>query len=325
MKVVSFDRFGPAHEVCACVDAADPGPPGDGEAVVRVDAFPINPVDLLTIAGEYAERPPLPATPGSEGVATVEAVGRGVANVKAGDRVLLMGRGNWASRKRDKAKALLVVPKDLDVLQAAMLKINPATAYLMVTRYGGLKPGDWLIQNAANSGVGRLVVRVAKARGLHSVAVVRRDGLEKPLAALGVDAVVVDGDDLAGRVKAATGGAAIKLAIDAVAGEATLRLSDCLADGGTVVNYGRLSGEPCRVSPNRVIFAGVTLTGFWLVRHLTAMSDADRLALYADLGKRVAAGELASDVASVHPIADIKAALAEAARPGRDGKVLVKP
>lgn len=325
MKIVTFDRFGPAHEVCQCVDAPDPGRPGDGEAVVRVLAFPINPVDMLTIAGEYADRPTLPATPGSEAVGRVEAVGPGVANVKAGDRVLLMGRNNWASMKRDKAKALLPVTPDLDVEQAAMLKINPATAYLMLKNYGNLEPGDWLIQNAANSGVGRLAIRLAKAQGFKNVAVVRREELKRPLAAIGADVVLVDGDDLARRVKAATGGADIRLAIDAVAGSATSRLSECVGDGATVVTYGRLSGEPCQMPPNRVIFAGVTLTGFWLVRHLGAMDDAGRAALYAELGKRVASGELATEIAAVHAIADIRQALAEAARDGRDGKVLVRP
>jgi mitochondrial enoyl-[acyl-carrier protein] reductase / trans-2-enoyl-CoA reductase len=245
--------------------------------------------------------------------------------VKVGDRVLLMGRNNWASIKRDKAKALLPVPEALDVGQAAMLKINPATAFLMVNRYGGLKAGDWLIQNAANSGVGRLVIRIAKAQGFNSVAVVRRKELAKPLEKIGADAVVMDGDDLAKRVKAATRGADIRLAIDAVAGAATLRLSECLGDGGTVVNYGRLSGEPCQVSPNRVIFAGVTLTGFWLVRHLGAMDDGARASLYAELAKRVASGELTTEVEAVHALVDINQALAEAARDGRDGKVLVRP
>ncbi len=325
MKVIRFERFGPAHEVCACVDAPDPGPPGAGEALVRVEAFPINPVDLLTIAGEYADRPPLPATPGSEGVATVESVGPGVTNVKVGDRVLQMGRNNWVERKRDKAKALLPVPASLDVPQAAMLKINPATAWLMLKYHGNLKPGHWLIQNAANSGVGRLVIRIAKAQGFRTVNVVRRDKLVQSLKGIGGDVVVVDGDDLGERVRQATGGADIRLAIDAVAGAATLRLSECLGDGATVVNYGRLSGEPCMISPNRVIFAGVTLTGFWLVRHLSAMSEAERRALYADLGRRVAAGELMTEVEAVYPIADVKEALAQAARDGRGGKVLVRP
>jgi len=325
MKIVRFERFGPGHQVCACVDAPDPGAPGAGEAVVRVLAFPINPVDLLTIAGEYADRPTLPATPGSEGVGQVEAIGPGVTNVKVGDRVLLMGRNNWVSKKLDKAKALLPVPADLDVRQAAMLKINPATAFLMLRNYGALKRGDWLIQNAANSGVGRLVIRLAKAQGFRTVNVVRRRELVAPLTEIGADVVVVDGDGLAKRVAEATGGADIRLAIDAVAGAATLRLSECVGDGAIIVNYGRLSGEPCQVSPNRVIFAGVTLTGFWLVRHLGAMTDGERQALYGELGKRVAAGELATEVEAVHGIADIRKALAEAAGDGRGGKVLVTP
>jgi NADPH:quinone reductase-like Zn-dependent oxidoreductase len=329
MKIVQFERFGPAHEVCACVEAADPGPPGPGEVAVKVEAFPINPVDLLTIAGVYAERLELPAVPGSEGVGVVEAAGPGVKSVAPGDRVLLMGRGNWVERQRVKEQMVARVPlapgREVDVLQLAMLKINPATAALMIRRYGNLKAGDWLIQNAANSGVGRFLIALAKAAGIRTVNVVRRRELVKPLTDIGADAVLLDGDDLAARAKAAAGGQPIRLGIDAIAGPATMRLSECLADGATLVNYGRLSDEPCMISPNRVIFGGVTLTGFWLLPHLVGMTAADRAGLYTELAGRMAAGELKSQVEAVYPIADIKQALAHAAKQGRGGKILVKP
>ena len=113
------------------------------------------------------------------------------------------------------------------------------------------------------------------------------------------------------------------VAIDAVAGEATGRLARCLSEGGVVVNYGLLSGMPCAIDPHMVVFRGITLTGFWLVNFLGAMSGGDRASLYAELAERVASGELHVDVEAVYPIEEIKTALEHAARAGRDGKILV--
>ncbi len=325
MKVVQFEAFGDAHQVASAVEVADPGPADAGEVLVDVEAFPINPVDLLTIAGTYASRPALPAIPGSEGLGRVVAVGGGVSHVVPGDRVLLMGRENWMQRKRVSAAEVIRIGVDADPLQLAMLKINPATAYLMLKRYRDLGPGDWLIQNAANSAVGTNLIKLAKADGVRTVNVVRRESLAAPLKAMGADVVLVDGPDLAARVKTAAQSAEIPLAIDAVAGAATGRLAECLAEGGVVVNYGLLSKQPCAIGPHQVVFRSITLTGFWLVKFLTAMSAEQKVELYADLGERIASGALEVEVESVYAIEDIKVALEHAAREARGGKILVTP
>lgn len=325
MKIVQFNAFGRGHEVAGVTEVEDPGPPEKGEALVEVEAFPINPVDLLTIAGIYASRPTLPAIPGSEGLGRVVKTGEGVTHVTPGDRVLLMGRENWMQRKRVTAGELLPIHVDADPLQLCMLKINPATAFLMLKRYRQLGAGEWLIQNAANSGVGTNLIGLAKAEGVRTVNVVRRDELVAPLKALGADVVLVDGPDLAARVGEATRGAGITLGIDAVAGSATGRLAECLAEGGVVVNYGLLSGKPCAVGPHQVVFRQITLTGFWLVKYLGAMSNEERVALYSDLGARVANETLKVKIAAVYGIDDIKTALEHAARESRGGKVLVTP
>ena len=325
MKVVQFDTFGAAHEVARLVDLSEPEPPDAGEVLVEVEAFPINPVDLLTISGGYAVRPPLPAVPGSEALGRVISVGEGVTHVSAGDRVVMMSRENWAQRKKIKAGEAIPIGVDADPLQLAMLKINPATAYLMLTRYRELAAGDWLIQNAANSGVGTYLISLARARGVRTVNVIRRDDLVASLTERGADLVLVDGLDMVKRVKEAIGDGNMPLAIDAVAGEATGRLAQCLSEGGVVVNYGLLSEMPCAVDPHLVVFRGITLTGFWLVRFLGAMSGEERASLYGELAEYIASGELHVDVEAVYPIEEIASALEHAARAGRDGKILVTP
>jgi NADPH:quinone reductase-like Zn-dependent oxidoreductase len=325
MKQVQFTAFGTPHEVAACTEVPDVGAPGPDEVVIEVEAFPINPADLLTMTGGYAVRPQLPATLGAECVGRIAALGSNVRRLAVGERVINLGRDNWCQRRKVPAAQALKVPAHADVLQLAMLKVNPATALLMLRNYLDLQPGDWAIQDAANSGVGTNLIRLARADGIRTVNVVRRASLTQPLTAIGADAVVVDGDDLAERVQQATSGAPIRLAIDAIGGAMTLRLADCLSEGGTVVNYGLLSGQPCQLGAHHTIFKGITLTGFWLQKALTSMARPELEALYGGLAARVADGTLRVEIEATYPIEAIKAALAHAEREGRSGKILVLP
>ena len=325
MKTARLTAFGVPHEVVECADVADVGEPDYGEVVIEVEACSINPADLLIIEGLYPSDLAPPAPLGIEGAGRVVAVGGGVSDVAVGDKVMSLGRANWVRKLRLKAEQVIKLPPGVDILQAAMLKVNPATAQLMLRDYVDLAPGDWVIQNAANSAVGVNLIRLARARGIRTVNVVRRESLIGPLKAIGADAVIVDGIDLAERVRTETGGASIPLAIDAVAGPATLHLADCLADGGTVVNYGLLSGRPCQIGPGQVVFRGITLTGFWLAKQMRSMPVSEIRALYADLAGRVADGALGVEVEATYGLEHIKEAMRHAAREGRGGKILLIP
>ena len=206
-----------------------------------------------------------------------------------------------------------------------MLRINPPTALLLLTDIVTLKPGDWLIQNVANSAVGRLLIPLARARGVKTMNVVRRESLFSELKALGADACVVDGSDLAEAVKAQTGGAPIRLGLDAVSGRATARLSACLGEGGVVCNYGSMSGEDPVMSRSTLIAGGQSLVGFILGRGLATRSLEQVRAMYADLGRQIMDGTLYAPVEKVYPIEEIKTALTHAQRGERSGKILVAP
>jgi trans-2-enoyl-CoA reductase len=224
-----------------------------------------------------------------------------------------------------KADDILPVPAGVDVLQVSMLRINPATALLLLSDVVALKPGDWVIQNVANSAVGRLVITLAKARGLKTMNVVRRESLFPELTALGADACAVDGPDLAAMVKEKTGGAPIRLGLDAVSGRATARLSSCLGEGGVVCNFGSMTGEDPVMSRASLIGNGQSLVGFILGRALATRTLPQVRAIYADLGEQVAKGTLSAPVEKVYPIEEIKAALTHAQRGERSGKILVAP
>jgi len=325
MKQVVLERYGQPEEGVRCADVADVGAPGAGEVVFDVLAFPINPADISFCRGNYRLKPTLPATPGAECVGRVTAVGVGVTQVKPGDLVINLQRENWAQRRRVKSDDVIAVPPSLELRQAAMLRINPPTALLLLTDAVDLKPGDWVIQNVANSAVGRLVVRLARARGIKTMNVVRRESLFAELTALGADACVVDSPELAEAVKAHTRGAPIRLGLDAVSGRATARLSACVGEGGVICNYGSMSGDDPVMSRNGLISGAQTLVGFILGRALGTRSLAQIRAIYADLGEQVGKGILSAPVEKVYPIEEIKTAVAHAQRGERSGKILVAP
>src|SRR5881397_2097002 len=325
MKQILLDRYGQPEDGLRCADVPDVGAPAAGEVVFEVLAFPINPADISFCRGNYRLKPALPATPGAECVGRVTAVGAGVTHVKPGDLVINLQRENWTQQRRVKGDDVVAVSAGIDIQQAAMLRINPATAFLLLSDVVPLKPGDWVIQNVANSAVGRLVIRLARPRGAKTVNVVRRDSLFGELKALGADACVVDGPDLADAVKAHTGGAPIRLGLDAVSGRATARLASCVAEGGVVCNYGSMTGEDPVMSRNALISGGQTLVGFILGRALGTRSLEQIRAIYADLGQQITKGVLSAPVETVYLIEDIKEAVAHAQRGERSGKILVAP
>jgi trans-2-enoyl-CoA reductase len=336
MKIAELTAIGPAEQVVHCVEVPDIGAPGPGEVAVDMLACPINPADILQIEGGYATRPITPCRIGAEGVGRVRAVGREVNGIAVGDLVINLARDNWVAAQILPASGVIRLPAGIDIQQAAMLKVNAGTAACMLSDFVDLGPGDWVIQNAANSGVGADVIRLARRAGYRTVNIVRRDNAVDPLRALGGDVVLVEGPDLPARVAnaisdatgdtgAETGGAAPRLALDAVAGQGVVQLADCLADGGVVVNYGLLSGKPCQITADQLIFRDIKLVGFWRGKSLQTQTYAKISSLYDDLAKCTLDGTLAVEVEATYPLSRIGEALAHAKREGRSGKVLLLP
>ena len=325
MWVAEVAEFGLPETAVHLVERPEPGEPGAGEVVVAAELAPINPSDLLNIQGLYgAKRPNLPLVPGGEGVGRIAQRGPGVTQLNVGDRVLLPGPGTWRERFRVPAGAVFALPDGIDPQQLAMLRVNPPTAFLLLHDFVPPQPGHWVIQNAANSGVGHCLIRLARDAGMKTVNVVRRPELIEPRLAVGADVVLVDGPDLHRRVRQAMGDGTLRLAIDAVGGTATERLARCVDDDGIVVNYGALSGEACRVDTRETVFRNVTLRGFWL-DHWYAVTPPDVIAAtYRSLAAKLAEGTLTVDVEAVYAFRDIGLALAHAARPGRSGKILLQ-
>src|SRR5436190_16423428 len=325
MKQVLIEQYGTPWEVARCAEVADVGDPAADEVVFDVLAFPINPADMGFCRGSYRLKPPSPPTPSAECVGRVTAVGAHVKHVKPADLVINLQRENWAQKRRVKGDDAIPLPAGIDLKQAAMVRINPPTAKLMLSDFVALKGGDWVIQNVANSAVGRLAIVLAHQRGVRTVNVVRRPELMDELKQLGADLVIVDGDDLAARVARETGDAAIKLGLEAIGGKATGRICDCVATDGTVVHYGSMTGQDPAVSRNNFTYRGVRLTGFMLGRFMARRNAQKIREIYAGLAEQVVEGKLHAPVDTVYPIEQIREALAHADKGGRNGKILVSP
>jgi NADPH:quinone reductase-like Zn-dependent oxidoreductase len=323
MKAIQIEAFGNPAEVLKLADVPDVGTAGIGEVVIALEASPINMSDLLMISGQYGYRPSLPCVVGTEGVGRVVAIGSGVTHLKSGDRTLVpYPSAAWAERIKADASRLRPLGGG-DVHQLAMLGINPPTAYLMLTEYAKLQPGAWVIQNSANSGVGRALIPIAKSMGLKTVNVVRRDDVVTELKAIGGDVVLVDGPDLAKRVVTETGGARIALAIDGVSDTATANLLGCLAEKGMLVFYSAISGKPFVGDARALIFRDISIRGFWLVHWFKTATPDQITAMYDRLTPLVASGAISSPVAGTYKFSQIAEAVAVASN--KRGKALFVP
>jgi NADPH:quinone reductase-like Zn-dependent oxidoreductase len=315
MRAVQLTSFGDPINGLQYVDIPEPDPPGPNQVLIGVEFSPINPNDLMVAQGIYAFRPSLPAVIGNEGVGRVLAIGPGVESVKIGDRVLAPpGSFTWRERIVIPAGGLSTLPPAADPQQLAMLGINPPTAALLLSEFVDLKSGEWVVQNAANSGVGRWVIALAKTRGLKTVNIVRRLELVAELEAIGGDVVVVDAPDVPDRIKAAVGQAVLRLALDGVSGAATGVLAATLSPHGTLVSFAAMSESPISINPLDVIFKPLTLRGFWLGHPGIAAKIAPAVAQAATM---IASGRVQVPVAAIYPLSAIKDAVAHVQRGGK--------
>jgi mitochondrial enoyl-[acyl-carrier protein] reductase / trans-2-enoyl-CoA reductase len=297
--------------------------PAPGEVIVKMRAAPINPADLNQIEGKYPVRAELPATPGFEGAGIVLDVGADVKGLTSGVLVILPHNvGTWRDAVAVKADELVVVPADIKPVQAAMLKINPMTAWRLLHDYVDLVRGDWLIQNAANSAAGRAVIQIARELGYKTVNVVRRSELIGELRAEGGDIVLVDSENLRREVQDAVGGPPIRLGLNAVGGEGALRLANCLAPGSTLVTYGAMSLQPLKIPNGLLIFKDLRFRGIWINKWYDNATPAQRMETFQRLFEMAKRGLLQTKVEKAYPLSEAKTAVAHAARGQRGGKII---
>jgi NADPH:quinone reductase-like Zn-dependent oxidoreductase len=327
MRSIIFSTFGEPAEVLTVRDLPVPDP-GAGEVRVRMLAAPVNPSDLLTVRGQYARLPKLPATPGFEGVGIVDSAGPGLlGKFLIGKRVAALSSrtGSWAEFAIVAAKQAIPLSKNLPLEQAAMFFVNPATAYVLTRKILAVPAGEWLLQTAAGSALGRMIIRLGRRFGFKTINVVRRSEQVAELKALGGDVVIAEtGSGLREQVRSVTKGRGVRYAIDAVGGATGAAAAGCLAPGGRLVLYGTLSGEPLSLSPRDLIATSASIEGFWLGDWMARQNLIGKLKLVRTITGLMLEGVLVSEVGQNFPLESIAEAVRNAEKVGRGGKVLVK-
>ncbi len=211
-------------------------------------------------------------------------------------------------------------------MQLALLSLSPATAMLMLQDFAKLEPGDFVVQNAANSAVGRMVVQLANDMKVKVVNVVKSSVVIPELKELGAGVVLLDTPDLKDRVAAVVQSSPVKLALDAVGGGATGRMATCLDDGGTVVNYGNMSGEACQMPSDLLGARGIRLFGMHPARQLAKHTPEERKALYLRFGELLKAGRLRGRLGATYSLEEAVGAIRHVLRDGdkRIGRIVIR-
>jgi NADPH:quinone reductase-like Zn-dependent oxidoreductase len=299
---------------------------GAGDVLVQMEVAPVNPVDFLFSMGWYAVQPSVPNILGAEGVGRVQEVGVAADQSLAGKRVVVLGTyeyGVWGDTVVVPARYVVAVPEDVDGQQLSMAVINPITAYLMLTRYVDLKPGDWIGQTLGNSAVAHSVVALASEADLKTLSVVRSEKAAREARAAGADLVLVDGDDLGDRVAEALGGAQLRLVLDGAGGNTQVALTNALEFGGTVVSYSSTTGEAPVMPLGTLVFGEVIHRGVWVVNWFRTASRAEIEEVVAKMVDLVARGVLSVPVDSTFSLDEYQKAFARHNSPERTGKVLL--
>ena len=330
MRALQQVDFGDPAEVVKLVTLPDPTP-GLDEVVIRMEAAGVHIADLKNFTGErQAGAKVLPRIPGYEGVGRIAARGANVTQFNIGDRVFpWWSAGTFAELVCLPADKVMPAPEG-DAAQLSLMLVNGMTAVILLEDFATLKPGDWLLQNGANSNCGRYIITLAKERGLKTCNIVRRADVADELKAAGADAVVIDSDNaqiLADRVSAATGKADIKLGLDMVAGAAAGRIARCLASGGIVVNYGVMSGEPSQIPFHELFGKEIMFTGMSTGRGMAKRNMPELRRIYAKLAAMIAGGQLRAAIAGTYTLDRATDAFRHAAQTGaaRDGKIVLLP
>jgi NADPH:quinone reductase-like Zn-dependent oxidoreductase len=275
MRSVVADTVGEPSEVLHLQTRPIPEP-GPGQVRIRVIAVPVEASDLHTVRGRYGFTPEFPTVPGIESVGVIDELGSGTDGLTVGQRVVTIGiTGTWQEYVIADAGQVLAVPAGMSDSTAAQILSNPLTAVILTGDVLGVRPGEWLLQTAAGSTVGQLVIQLGTHVGFNTLNVVRRRSAVEDILAMGGTAVIcTEDEDLRERVADIAGDDGVSKAIDCVSGQVGADVSRALAPHGELIVYGALSThrqtDPDKLTipvfARSLIYETKTVRGFWLFR-----------------------------------------------------------
>jgi mitochondrial enoyl-[acyl-carrier protein] reductase / trans-2-enoyl-CoA reductase len=326
INVIHHKTYGKPEDV---VEIAPYSLPILMEAQIMVDQkfSPINPADINMMEGKYYTQPDLPSVLGNEGVGVVSHVGPDATDIKVGDRVIMPMKkkdnwiGSWAESYIANESDLIKVPDSISLEQASMMSINPPTAFLMLSQFTHLDEGDWVIQNAGNSCVGRWVIFFAKKLGLKVLSIVRQKSLVPELKSAGSDEVFLESDSVGTEIKNKIG--KVKLALNGVGGESAEQLMKALDKDGVMATYGAMSKDSFSVSNGALIYKNIWVTGFNRSKWIEESHSVEVRGVYDDIFAHIKDGAPEIPVQEVFEFEKVLDALKLAQSEKRSGKILL--
>jgi NADPH:quinone reductase-like Zn-dependent oxidoreductase len=330
MRAVQLRAYDGNPASLSVVDLPVPRP-GAGQVLIRVAAAPINPSDQMFIRGLYGFKKPLPAIPGFEGSGTVIEAGSGVmARFLKGRRVACaaadpsIAGGMWAQYLVTSAQLCVPLGKQVDMEQGATMLVNPLTAWALLeeARRGRHRA---VVQTAAASALGRMLVRLGLRFSIPTINVVRRAEQAELLRNMGAQYVLNTNDadfdaslqDLCRKLGATMG-------FDAVAGEMSARVLRAQPRGSRLLVYGALSLQASQVDPASLIFEGKRVEGFWLTAWLRRKNIVSQLRASRQV-QRLLAADLRTEIQARLPLEETAHGLAQYAANMSGGKILLMP
>ncbi|MGM8898180.1 MULTISPECIES: zinc-binding dehydrogenase [unclassified Psychrobacter] len=326
MRTATYNEFGKPSEVLSVTESPTPEP-NNNQVRIKTILSSIHNHDLVTIKGEYGNKPELPATGGSEAVGEIDALGSAVTGFEKGQRVVVSGvQGTWAEYFIAPAQSLIPIPDAIDDEMASQLIAMPMSALLLI-EFLNIEPGQWIIQNAANGAVGESMAMLAPERNINTINLVRSKESEQELIDLGIteNNVVTDNDDWKEQVKNIVGDDKISGAVDAVGGKSGGELVSLLGKHGVLASLGAMSGKPLTLNPSDLIFNLAQVKGFWASDMMQEISSDDMQRLTRELIERAASGQLKLPTGGIYPLDDIQTAVSEKVQSDKKGKILIKP
>lgn len=332
MKSVQFDVPGEPSQVLKVVDREIPKPK-PGEVLVRMLASPVNPSDMMYIRGHYTVPAQCPASPGFEGVGIVEQTGGGLRGLLfRGKRVVVLNRkgGNWSEYAIVPSTEVIPISKSLSNEQAATFFVNPATAWVMTQEVLRVPKGQWLLQTAAGSALGKMIVRLGRHCGFKTFNLVRRQSVADELRSLDADHVEVFDESegaqtrLAESIRRVIGPSGVRYAVDAVGGVTGSSVVRQLGTEGRLLVYGTLSGQSLEFSPRTLMTVGSRVEGFWLGQFMQKQGLPFKLSLVRRLTGLIQSGVLSTEISAAYPLDQIHQAVRASEDPAIRGKTLLE-
>lgn len=291
----------------------------------------MNPSDVDAIRGTYAgwHPPSFPATPGFEGMGVIHQVGEDVSNVEVGQRVFPISgqtcgqQGLWQEYVTIPAEYVIPIPSSLSDEVAAQFLVNPWTILGMLEVLQVPK-GQFLLQTAAASVLGRMLIQYAKYIGIKTINVVRRSSQVQELKALGADVVINSTvEDIVEKVKIATDGKMVHSAIDCIGGKMTKTVVNCVRDGSTVIVFGALGELHSECQIPDLVFRDIKIHGFWLISWLKSLSHLKLTEISNHVMSLLEKKIITPRVGEKFPLHQVKEAIQKSLEPNRGGKVLL--